>query len=102
MACIARGSTVPTRPQRRLGAWSRSRGRPEEHQFLTVCYKLIKAQRMECRKNGGWSAQQLKVLRPEIHREIRAGRPGACVCSCVRGGRTKTIQIGKTIGDREG
>lgn len=50
-----------------------------EHQFLTVCYKLIKAQRMECRKNGGWSAQQLKVLRAEY--ETYASSRDGCVAN---------------------
>lgn len=45
-----------------------------ENQFLTVCYGLIKERRVECRRNGGWSAEELKWLRTEFDRYIPPGR----------------------------
>lgn len=44
-----------------------------ENQFLTVCYQIMKDQRMECRRNGGWSAEELKWLRAEYDSYLSFG-----------------------------
>lgn len=45
-----------------------------ENQFLTLCYGLLKERRVECRRNGGWSVEELKWLRREFERYIPSGK----------------------------